>query len=86
MTPGFSRAIDLEVVALVGACSDRTGTSVQTCGVGPNSRKSNVFEHADDRVRLAAERDALADDVRVGVEARFPQATADDRDLAARAA
>ena len=32
-----------------------------------------IAEHADDRVRLAAERDALADDVRIGVEPRFPQ-------------
>jgi len=37
-------------------------------------------QHADDRVRLAAERDALAHDMGIRAEARFPQAAIDDGD------
>ena len=78
---GLQPAQRLEVVPLIGACWDRTGTASRSAASGrtPGSRTSS--EHADDGVRLAAERDRLADDVGIARRNASPRdRVADHRD------
>ena len=74
-----------EVVPLIASCSGSSWNGSQTSGGGPNSRNVNSAHDADDEVRLAAERDRLADDVWIAAEAALPELSAEHDDaLAAR--
>ena len=71
---------DDEVVPLIRLRSGRAGTASRRPGPHRSPRKSKAVAHnADDHVQIAAQRETATDDLRVAVEAPFPDALADER-------